>query len=182
MKETKQECIDCGGKCCQIYSDYSYFGCSVYESENNYEVSPLFDRNKVSGILNLCKDDNEGYIKNLLANNIDPSFCEYRHPKTGCLITRDKRPVVCTKYYCGNDDHAFLTNCTPSFPTKYWDKYGVDLRLPRVNSIRKDEDYTYYICPYCGEEERRYKGSSVMSHPLTLSNCNKGYYVIVLQE
>jgi len=177
VEQTRQECIDCGGKCCQIYSGYSYsHGSHIHEGEKDYGVSPLFDRRKVDDILNLCEDDSEGYIKNLLGNNIDPSFCEYRHPDTGCIIPRDKRSYVCTAYYCGSDYHRWCTNGTPSFPTKYWDKDGNDLRLPRVKGTPSG-DYIYFKCPYCGEKERIYKRSSSMTECLAYSYCRKGHYV-----
>ena len=70
MKETRQECIDCGGKCCQIYlfGNYqpfygplpkskdefiSYLATEIncFIGDKDYGVTPLFDPLKAHLIL-----------------------------------------------------------------------------------------------------------------------------------
>jgi len=130
--------------------------------------------------------DSEGYIKNLLDGGIDISFCEYRDPDTGCIIPRDKRPTICIKHYCaGNGTVVKYPNyqlCSlPSFPTKYWDRYGIDPRLPRVNGILNGYHITVK-CPYCGEEETfyYYPHHRYYSPVIERSKCGKLFAVEVI--
>ena len=37
----------------------------------------------------------------LLARGIDPEWCQYYNPRSGCLIERDRRPTQCRQFNCG---------------------------------------------------------------------------------
>jgi len=100
------KCARCGGRCCKIYNVDSKKGfrdCNVWFEDwcigfhtdrKTYGVEPLFDP-----LVTHCSG-NEWMNKLLQSMGIDHEFCEYRDPKTGCMIPWEKRPKHCRTFKC----------------------------------------------------------------------------------
>lgn len=107
MAEYKDEnrCRSCGGKCCEIYkpdckggafnTDYLFENwCEGFFQDCDIDVEPCFD----PIIVHLT--GNEHLRQELLVKRIDPNYCQYHDPKTGCRISWDRRPNQCKEYRC----------------------------------------------------------------------------------
>ncbi|MDG6918301.1 MAG: hypothetical protein JRN62_02540 [Nitrososphaerota archaeon] len=106
-----ETCRNCpkGYFCCRIYNGDDKPGTrdqSMWFQEwvegfhphpESYGVQPLFDP------LEVWMDDPEHkkQREELLAKGIDPEYCQYYAPGSGCIIEWPKRPIQCRQYNCG---------------------------------------------------------------------------------
>jgi Fe-S-cluster containining protein len=102
----RARCMDCGGKCCQIYKpiyaggtfpegtiDFEEWCRQFHENRDKYDVEPLFDPIEVH------RSDKVLLRSTLLEKNINPHCCEYLGAN-GCRIPRERRPEQCLSYRC----------------------------------------------------------------------------------
>ncbi|MDG6934545.1 MAG: hypothetical protein JRN68_07575 [Nitrososphaerota archaeon] len=105
-------CMNCTKEyyCCRIYNDYDKPGTcdhnmwfqewveGFHSNPENYGVQSFFDPLEVwmDGL------EHKRQREKLLAKGIDPEYCQYYAPKSGCTIDRLKRPIQCRQYDCGN--------------------------------------------------------------------------------
>ena len=103
------KCQNCGGKCCKIYPSIMDGGirpldqwfdewCQNWDEQFSESgafdiMPPLFDP------LEVFQDRNKHMLAELKSNGIDPDFCKY-HGRSGCLLPRENRPVICREYMC----------------------------------------------------------------------------------
>jgi hypothetical protein len=105
--ENAKTCRECPTHaCCKIYardendarekpSWFEAWARGFHEHPEEYGVEPLFDP------LVVHMRGHEAEWSALLAKGIDPEWCQYYNPQSGCTIERDRRPVQCRQYNCG---------------------------------------------------------------------------------
>jgi Fe-S-cluster containining protein len=110
---TPLKCLSCGG-CCRIYRPSSQGGAfpdhlvSLEEHAINW-LHKFVD----AGVLNINKDGKivTGKVGieplhdplNTISKKfdwVDVERCQFCHPKTGCMIPRNKRPELCRSFVC----------------------------------------------------------------------------------
>jgi hypothetical protein len=99
------KCTACGGRCCKIYLGGSIGGyrdesvwfeewCDGFHLHSiDYGVEPLFDP------LVVHMTGNESMLQELIKKGIDPWCCQYLG-ENGCMISWDKRPLICRSWKC----------------------------------------------------------------------------------
>ena len=105
-----QTCITCPTHwCCRIYNDrgqkgtrdlnmdFEEWSTGFHEHPETYGVKPLFDPLEVW----MDGPEHDKQREELIARGIDPQYCQYYNLKSGCMIDRDKRPLHCRKFNCG---------------------------------------------------------------------------------
>ena len=105
--ENAKTCRECPThSCCRIYaaegngaadepSWSEEWARGFHDHPEEYGVEPLFDPVQVHA------PGHESEWGALLARGIDPEWCQYYDPKSGCTIERDRRPTQCRQYNCG---------------------------------------------------------------------------------
>jgi hypothetical protein len=105
--ENASTCRECPTHaCCRIYARdehdageepiwFREWVHGFHDHPEEYGVEPLFDP------LVVHARGHEEEWKALLARGIDPEFCQYYNPQSGCTIERDRRPTQCRQYNCG---------------------------------------------------------------------------------
>lgn len=67
--------------------------CSDYfEGRDLTGIEPLFDP------LEVFSTGNEHMIEELKQKGIDANFCQYKDPRSGCMIPQEKRPNHCGEF------------------------------------------------------------------------------------
>ena len=105
--ENAKTCKECPThSCCRIYardeddtrdksSWFEEWARGFHDHPEEYGVEPLFDP------LEVHMRGHEAEWGALLAKGIDPEWCQYYNPLSGCMIERDRRPTQCRQYNCG---------------------------------------------------------------------------------
>jgi hypothetical protein len=105
--ENAKTCRECPTHfCCKIYardehdarnksSSFEEWARSFHDHPEEYDVEPLFDPVEVH------MRGHEAEWVALLAKGIDPEWCQYYNPQSGCMIERDRRPTQCRQFNCG---------------------------------------------------------------------------------
>ncbi len=105
--ENAKTCRECPThSCCRIYardeditrdrpSSFEEWARGFHDHPEEYGVEPLFDP------LEVHMKGHEAQWDALLAKGIDPEWCQYHNPQSGCVIERDRRPTQCRQFNCG---------------------------------------------------------------------------------
>jgi hypothetical protein len=105
--ENAKTCRECPTHlCCRIYDReehgirdkphwFEEWAESFHDHAEEYGVEPLFNP------LEVHKQGHEAEWDLLLTKGIDPEWCQYYSPQSGCIIERDRRPTQCRQFNCG---------------------------------------------------------------------------------
>jgi hypothetical protein len=105
--ENARTCRECPTHaCCRIYATDEHGGRDesswfeewargFHDHPEEYGVEPRFDP------LVVHARGHEAEWAALLAKGIDPEWCQYHDPRSGCTIDRDRRPTQCRQFNCG---------------------------------------------------------------------------------
>jgi hypothetical protein len=104
-------CSSCNEPCCEIYGKWrntqEWFEDWCLEFHGHRDdwgkiIPNYFGEGVVAKFdpLVVFLTGNEHMIDELVAQGINPRFCEYWNKDTGCEIERKKRPTVCREFKC----------------------------------------------------------------------------------